>query len=107
MLQRLGPRTDKASARYVGQGSAAEHCSLCRFWFPTGSCARVEGRIVPRGWCKFFSREMVQRHPGSSQAGSSPFASASLDLSFTTPGTLDPRITFTAPARRLTSIMPG
>jgi hypothetical protein len=96
MLQRLGPRIDKASARYVAQGSAAEHCSLCRFFLPRGLCARVEGRVVPRGWCKFFSREMVQRHPGTSQVGGSGLpAGASLDLSFTQPTMLDPRVTFT------------
>jgi hypothetical protein len=76
----------------------AEHCSACRFFMSGGDCARVLGRVLPQGWCKFFSQEAVQREyrPIWPMEGIPAPPGATLSLDFlTTPGTLDPRITFT------------
>ena len=86
--------TSKAAARYRDNGGRDEHCSLCRHFIPTGRCKRVEGRISPRGWCKYFSQEVHARIPDVT-AGTGGGGGPALSLDFLTPGTLDPRITFT------------
>jgi len=84
-------RSTKQAARYI-PGGGAERCSQCRFFYPQGTCGRIIGPVSPRGWCKYYSLEVVQRsQPGSTLNSST---SPSLDLDFST-GTLDPRITFT------------
>jgi hypothetical protein len=84
-------RSTKQAARYI-PGGGAERCSQCRFFYPQGTCGRIIGPVSPRGWCKYYSLEVVQRsQPGSTLNSSTP---PSLDLDFST-GTLDPRITFT------------
>ena len=89
-------RATKQDARYKALGGR-EHCSACRFYMPQGTCGRIIGPVSPEGWCKYYSREAVQRWSNPGYAGGGPGfpAGASLDLSFLTPGTLDPRITFT------------
>jgi len=89
------PLISKAAARYTGAGGK-EHCSLCRHFSPRrgGRCARVLGDISPMGWCRLFSREMrglVADAASFNGGGGGPL----LALDFMTPGTLDPRITFT------------
>jgi hypothetical protein len=89
------PLISKAAARYTGAGGR-EHCSLCRHFSPRrgGRCARVLGDISPMGWCRLFSREMRGLIPDASSfngGGGGP----AMALDFLTPGTLDPRITFT------------
>jgi hypothetical protein len=88
------PLISKAAARYTGAGGK-EHCSLCRHFSPRrgGRCARVLGDISPMGWCRLFSREMrgLVADASSFNGGGGP----ALSLDFMTPGTLDPRITFT------------
>jgi hypothetical protein len=88
------PMISKAAARYTGAGGK-EHCSLCRHFSPRrgGRCARVLGDISPMGWCRLFSREMrgLVADASSFNGGGGP----ALGLDFMTPGTLDPRITFT------------
>lgn len=96
MLQRIYTRVSKPAARYSDRGSMAEHCSACRFFMSGGDCARVLGRVLPQGWCKYFSREAVQRwNPLWPMEGIPAPPGATLDLSFLTSGALDPRITFT------------
>ena len=88
-------RATKQEARYKALGGS-EHCSACRFYLPQGTCGRIIGPVSPEGWCKYYSREMVQRwQPGSAGGNAALPPGVSLDLSFMTPGTLDPRITFT------------
>ena len=89
-------RATKLEARYKALGGA-EHCSACRFFMPQGTCGRIIGPVSPEGWCKYYSREFVQRwQPGSAGGNAAALPpGVSLDLSFMTPGTLDPRITFT------------
>jgi hypothetical protein len=83
-------RSTKQAARYI-PGGGTERCSQCRFFYPQGTCGRIIGPVSPRGWCKYYSLEVVQRsQPGSTLSGGGP----SLDMDFST-GTLDPRITFT------------
>lgn len=77
-------------ARYTPAGGA-EKCAYCRFFMAQGWCARVLGPVSPRGWCRFYSREMVQHGGSTVIAGSAP---PSLDLNFLTT-TLDPSITWT------------
>ena len=89
-------RVSQQVARYTPLGSNAECCGRCRFYMAPSSCGRIVGPVSPRGWCKYYSREMVQTYGGSIIAfGTQIPAGATLDLSFMTPGTLDPRITFT------------
>ena len=89
-------RATKQEARYKALGGA-EHCSRCRFFMPQGTCGRIIGPVSPEGWCKYYSREAVQRwsNPGYAGSGGGLPAGATLNLNFLTPGTLDPLITFT------------
>jgi hypothetical protein len=89
------PLISKAAAHYTGAGGK-EHCSLCRHFSPRrgGRCARVLGDISPRGWCRLFSREMRSLIPDASSFNGNAGGPA-LSLDFLTPGTLDPRLTFT------------
>ena len=89
-------RATKQEARYKALGGV-EHCSACRFYMPQGTCGRIIGPVSPEGWCKYYSREMVQRwQPGSAGGNAAALPpGATLDLSFMSPGALDPRITFT------------
>ena len=89
-------RVSQQAARYTPLGSNAECCGRCRFYMAPSSCGRIVGPVSPRGWCKYYSREMVQTYGGSIIASGVPIPpGATLDLSFMTPGTLDPSITFT------------
>jgi hypothetical protein len=88
-------RATQQAARYTPEGGR-ERCGFCRFYMSTGTCTRILGPVSPRGWCKYYSREMVQRwQPGQPGEGSYGTPLPSLDISFMTPGTLDPRFTFT------------
>jgi hypothetical protein len=93
MLLRTYTPVAKSIARYTALGSPAEHCGICRFYAAPNICARVVGPVVPAGWCKFFSQEAVFRPLAPYASGIPP--GVALDLSFMTPGTLDPRISFT------------
>ncbi len=93
MLLRTYTPVAKSIARYTALGSPAEHCGICRFYAAPNICARVLGPVVPAGWCKFFSREAVFRPLAPYASGIPP--GVSLDLSFMSPGSLDPRVTFT------------
>ena len=89
-------RATKLEARYKALGGS-EHCSACRFYMPQGTCGRIIGPVSPEGWCKYYSREAVQRwsNPGYAGSGGGLPAGATLNLNFMIPGTLDPTITFT------------
>jgi len=91
MLLRTYTPVAKSIARYTALGSPAEHCGICRFYAAPNICARVLGPVVPAGWCKFFSKEAVFR-PLWPYAGA---GAPSLDMSFTTPGTMPSGVTFT------------
>jgi len=82
-------RVAKSAARYTDAGGR-EKCGLCRFFVAPRSCGKVIGPVSPMGWCKYFSRQMVSQFGGSIFTGG-----PSLSLDFMTPGSLDPRITFT------------
>ncbi len=98
MLRRY-TRVSARAAHYTPAGGI-EKCGACRFYMPPAFCGRLTDPVSPQGWCRFFSREMVQRwQPGTPGMGGSAIPpGASLDLDFTTPGTLDPRISFTRAA---------
>ena len=88
-------RVSQQAARYTPLGSNAESCGRCRFYMAPSSCGRIVGPVSPRGWCKYYSREMVQRWGGSTSiSGSTLPPGVSLNLSFMTPGALDPGVTF-------------
>jgi len=83
-------RVAKHAARYTDAGGR-EKCGMCRFFVAPRACGKVIGPVSPQGWCKYFSRQMVSQFGGGISAGGGP----TLLLDFMTPGTLDPRITFT------------
>jgi hypothetical protein len=100
-LQRLAlrgtPKATKAAARYTPAGGA-ERCGMCRHYVPSSSCARIEGPVSAAGWCQLYSQQVTWRPRAGQDAGFNPGlvpSGATLDLSFMTPGSLDPRITFT------------
>ena len=96
-LQRLAlrgtPKATKAAARYTPAGGA-ERCGMCRHYVPSSSCARIEGPVSAAGWCQLYSQQVTWRPRAGQAAGGGVPAGLTLDLSFMTPGTLDPRITF-------------
>ena len=89
-------RATKLDARYKALGGA-EHCSACRFYMPQGTCGRIIGPVSPEGWCKFYSREAVQRwsNPGYAGSGGGLPPGVSVNLNFMAPGTLPPNVTYT------------
>lgn len=50
-------RHSKEDAKYTDSGTDAEHCSICTHYLNPTTCAIVVGRIVPRGWCRFFEKK--------------------------------------------------
>ena len=72
-------RVSQQAARYTPLGSNAESCGRCRFYMAPASCGRIVGPVSPRGWCKYYSREMVQTWGGSTLTGA---GGPSLDLDF-------------------------
>ena len=100
-LQRLTtrntPKPTQAAARYTAAGGA-ERCGMCRHFAAPSACSRILGPVTARGWCMYFGRlALAPDHAGvQSFLGIPP--GASLDLSFMTPGTLDPRVVFTRAA---------
>ena len=89
-------RATKLEARYKALGGA-EHCSACRFYMPQGTCGRIIGPVSPEGWCKYYSREAVQRwsNPGYAGSGGGLPPGSTLNLNFMAPGTLPPNVTVT------------
>ena len=87
-------RVTKQAARYTPAGGV-EKCALCRFFAPQGWCGKVVGPVSARGWCKYYSREMVSSGAGYAGTGGGLPAGATLNLNFMTPGTLNPLLTFT------------
>lgn len=55
--------TDQKTAGYVTHPVGGHQCSGCNLFIPAksnpatapGACKLVKGKIVPNGWCKFFS----------------------------------------------------
>ena len=88
-------RVSQQVARYTPLGLNAECCGRCRFYMAPSSCGRIVGPVSPRGWCKYYSREMVQQWGGSvpvATAGGPP--GVTFDQSFLT-GSLGTGAVFT------------
>jgi len=49
-------RASKSEARYEPKASHADHCAICAHFHPPDECSRVEGKISPQGWCKYFKQ---------------------------------------------------
>ena len=98
VLQRLAlrgtPKATKAAARYTPAGGA-ERCGMCRHYAPSSSCARIEGPVSAAGWCMLYSQQVTWRPRAGQAAGGGVPAGLTLDMSFLTPGTLPPGVTFT------------
>lgn len=53
----------KLEVQYTGNGTKAEHCSICEHYQPPyraqyrpeARCEVVQGEIIPGGWCKLFA----------------------------------------------------
>ena len=86
----IARRVTKQEARYTDAGGR-EKCAECRFFAPQGWCGKVLGPVSARGWCKYYSREMVSSGAGYAGGGFAP----SVAYGFMTPGTLPPTVTVT------------
>ena len=84
-------RVSKSAARYTDAGGR-EKCAYCRFFVAPRSCGKVIGLVSPRGWCKYFSRQVAQQ--GSTLAGGGP-PGTTLALDFMSSGNMPAGITFT------------
>jgi hypothetical protein len=98
MLQRLTtrntPKATQRAARYTPAGGA-ERCGLCRHFAAPSSCNRIEGPVSAAGWCMLFSRAVTYpHHAGVQSFGAGAPPGVTLDLSFMTPGTMPPGLTF-------------
>lgn len=47
-------RVTKAAARYTPDGTPQEHCGKCEHFQAPATCNKVQGPVVPGGWCRFF-----------------------------------------------------
>jgi hypothetical protein len=57
-------KATKEAARYTAQGSEREHCSICQYYIYNGSaCKKIEGRVSPDGWCRFFEAVPNRKNP--------------------------------------------
>lgn len=87
-------RASQQAAGYRPEGGV-ERCGYCRFFVSQGTCNRILGPVSPRGWCRYFSREIWLRMDG----GDADIAAAigppgvTLDLNFMA-GTMPSGITF-------------
>ena len=97
-LQRLAlrgtPKATKQAARYTPAGGA-ERCGMCRHFAAPSACSRILGPVSAAGWCAYFSRQVTYPHHAGQQTVLGGPPGVSLDLSFMSAGSLDPRITFT------------
>ena len=84
-------RVSKSAARYTDAGGR-EKCGYCRFFMAPRACGKVIGPVNPRGWCKYFSRQMVSQ--GSTPVSGIP-AGATLALDFMSSGNMPAGVTFT------------
>ena len=87
----IARRVTKQEARYTDAGGR-EKCAECRFFAPQGWCGKVLGPVSARGWCKYYSREAVQRMSSAGYAGGGA-AAPTQDLDFTS-GVLPPAVVF-------------
>jgi hypothetical protein len=85
-------RVSKSAARYTDAGGR-EKCGYCRFFIAPRACGKVIGPVSPRGWCKYFSRQVSQQYSGSTLGGGGP-PGMTLDLNFMSSGNLPAGITF-------------
>jgi len=68
-------KATKHEARYTPDGTMEEHCGICRYFYAGNhgkNCDRVEGHVVHRGWCKFFSKDPDAGHKGEHYVPGTP-----------------------------------
>jgi hypothetical protein len=87
-------RVAKSAARYTDAGGR-EKCGYCRFFIAPRACGKVIGPVSPRGWCKYFSRQVAQQYSDAGITGGGGPPGMTLDLNFMFPGSLPPGVTFT------------
>jgi hypothetical protein len=54
-------KVEKDTAKYTPNGTRQEHCGICSHYAPDGwpgVCEKVQGAVVPQGWCKFFHKKI-------------------------------------------------
>jgi len=55
-------KESKDAARYTPHAMIVDQrCGLCAHFIAGGECQKVEGRISPQGWCRFFKRHREVR----------------------------------------------
>jgi hypothetical protein len=86
-------RVSPQAARYTPAGGV-EKCAYCRYFMPQGWCGKVIGPVSPRGWCKYYSREMVQRMSSAGYVGSDVSAPPSFVLDYVVGGVLGTGATY-------------
>lgn len=54
-------KATKAEADYQTEPNFdGRRCGFCSMWRSPGTCTAVEGRISPRGYCKYYKRRAKQ-----------------------------------------------
>lgn len=46
----------QSEVEYTDHGTHKEHCAICTHYIDEHTCAVVQGRIVPGGWCNQFDK---------------------------------------------------
>jgi hypothetical protein len=56
------PRATKKDAQYQAVPNGTAKCELCmniRYAPKSPWCVKVEGKISPQGWCKWFNKKVT------------------------------------------------
>ena len=53
-------KSTKASVGFEHPAQGPDHCSQCQHFDPNShTCELVEGRILPRDWCRLWTKKMA------------------------------------------------
>ena len=52
----MSRKVSKDEADYQAEPKDGRRCGYCSMWRTPGTCTAVEGRISPKGWCRYYKR---------------------------------------------------
>jgi hypothetical protein len=47
----------KQQAGYEPVAQGHDHCDDCQSFLKNGDCAKIEGKVAPKGWCQFYDEK--------------------------------------------------